>query len=125
MLVELVKRNKCVLIATIPISPEVLSNEAKQKQRDAHLARNEAIRLAVKDVQAILQGTEREGMVQLIDAYFSAFLTDCFRFGGLYLGGRGYDKMTELFMEKLPGLMRAIDKDRRIPTANRNFSLFI
>ena len=125
ILVELVKRNKCVLVATIPISPEVLSNESKQRQRDAHLARNDAIRLAVQDVQALLKGTEREGMVQLVDAYFSAFLADCFRFGGLYLGGRGYDKMTELFMEKLPALMRAVDKDRRIPTANAKFSLFI
>lgn len=122
IIVELLRRNHCVVMLTMPMYPSKLKNK---DDRDLQRQRNEAIREAVASVQATLS-EERVPMLRLCDIERDAPLaTDIhYRFDGAYLSGRGYDTVVKPLQEQLIPLMRHVLIDRALPKVSKDLSHF-
>lgn len=134
--VELMKRNKYVIVCAVPNYPYLLgtgngSPSARPSPNAPKLlaewkARNEALRDAVKYIQTnvVEFAKERHGMVEFSNIVERPLPYNYFRFNGRFLSGRGFDTITKDLLEQLRPMMRRVDKDKAIPKATATYSHF-
>lgn len=132
--VELLKRNKYVLICTSPNYPYLLgvrdgqpsASPNSSKLHAVYRGRNEAIREAVVHIRdhVLADVKDRAGMIELVDLVLRPLPYNYFRFNGQFLSGKGYDEVTSDILTTLTPMMRRVDKDKAVLKASPTYSHF-
>jgi hypothetical protein len=131
--VELLKRNKYVIVCTCPNYPYLLgvrdgqpASPNSSKLHAEHRARNAAIREVVPHIleHVLVDAKDRKGMIELVDLVLRPLPYNYFRFNGRFLSGRGYDEVTTDILTALTPMMRRVDQDKAVLKVSPTYSHF-
>lgn len=126
---QLVKRNKYVIVCTVPPFPVLFQSTSRESQqadcptaRSQWRARNQAIMDLVPSIRQELP-RECQDMVHAADVC-KGLPPDVYRFDGAFLAGKGYDHVANSILEVLTPVMRLVDGDKGVLKASANYSHF-
>lgn len=118
---ELLRRGKYVLVATLPMSPRVAAHAEANRR---FTLRNQLIEAMIASVHADQHTVSGFTGLYAIPLGRMAFDDRMFRFGERFLSGQGYSRCATVFMDQLTQVMRSIEYKGMIPKAYKMGSAF-
>lgn len=111
---ELVKRGKYVLLATIPVSGTIRRHQEALRR---FTLRNQLLEAMVEGLQTELGAVPGYTGVHAVSLGRMLFEDRMFCFGDRFLSGSGYSRVATQFLEQLMPIMRAVEFRSVIPKA--------
>jgi hypothetical protein len=114
IVVELLKRGRFVLLATLPVPPRIRSNHEAHRR---FILRNQLIEQMMEGVKAEYGEVSGYTGAYVIPIGRMSFEDRMFCFGDRFLSGSGYTRCASQFIDQLAPTMRAVEFRSTIPKA--------